>query len=1179
VAARFVVVLVVVLCGCGVWVSGASAVSKVARWGLRSFAYPYDFSAGDNAACEAEDSLSAHFICDTYVVSATNVGGWETGGGSVTLKDVLPAGLVVRNVSLFLGIEGKLGEDVGPQFCTVSPVQCVLSRSLKPEESIKMYVSVLVKVPVTAGMLTNSVSVSGGGVAGVSATGSNTLEEGSPGFGPVLLEAPFVGVDGLPVVRAGGHPNELYTTIGLGSVIREAPETPVRATSVEDVRDVFVDLPVGVAGSGVSAARCTLARLSSKGAPEKEGGSRGGKSGCPGNTIIGHLQTVPEADAAVYSPIYNLLPEKGHAAELGFFDLTGGSHVLYVSLAPSPAGYVLRTSSREVPQVTLREVLANVYGNPGVRDKSGEATPPTFTSPSDCTGEPLVSRVLMDSWQHPGRYNPDGTPDLSDPNWKSSSYASPPVTGCEQLAGLFEPSITATPSDTRAGSPTGLEVDVAVPQKTGPEGQDTPPLRDTTVTLPEGMVVDPSSANGLQACSLEQVGISSTGVPDAAPPRCPDASKIGTVELETPALAMEACKKPATPLQECPNEGEREATPLTGSIYVAKQGENPFGSLLAIYIVIDDPRTGVVVKIPAKVTPDPVTGRLTTTVTDTPQFPFSILRTKFFDGDAAPLNNPPECGVNTVTSELTPWSAPDSGPAATPSASFQTTQNPDGGPCAPLSFSPTLQAGTDSTTAKAYSPLTVSFSRTDSEQQLAGASISTPLGLLGTLKGIPRCPDALANSGDCPAASLIGEATTAVGAGPHPYWVHGGKVYLTGPHGDGPFGLSIVVPTTAGPYTLTGNAGPGREVVRAAIVIDPHTDQITVRSDPFPTILEGIPLQIRTVRVNVNRPNFTFNPTNCSQLTSTATFTSTRNQTSTTSTPYYASGCAGLPFNPTLTAATSAHTSKPNGTSLTITVTSHPGEANVAKTDLQIPSQLPARINTLHHACLAKVFETNPANCPTESTIGTATVTTPLLENPLTGPIYLVSYGSEGFPRTEIVLQGEGITTILQGNTDIKHSITYSNFETVPDVPFTTFTATLPAGPHSIFGAYLPNTNGNPCGLHLTLPTHLQAQNNKQQNRKTPITITGCPTHPTIENITQHTKHHHTTITLTLYTPTTTLLKITGKGIHPLTTHTTQNNLQTITLHTTQHHPHKTTLTLTQTTNHKHQTTHTKITL
>jgi hypothetical protein len=1080
----------------GAFASGAPAAVRAARWAIRSAPYPSDFTTHDNPRCESTIVLDSLTGCDTYVVTVTNVGGKETGSPTVTLKDSLPPGLVVRNVALFLGTEVGVGEEV-PFVCKSAPVQCVISKPLKPDESLNMDVSVLVTEPANPATLVNSASVSGGGVEeGASTSSSNTLESGTPPFGPNLLEASFVGLDGRPDTQAGGHPAELHTTIGLNTVFREDPHSFIAPTSVEDVRDAVVDLPPGMAGSAVSAARCTLAQLSSPPSPEETGGPKIGRTACPRNTIVGHLLTVPERGTSAYSPIYNLLPDRGHTAELGFIDITGAPHVLDVSLAPTPAGYVLRTSATEVTQLAMREIVTNVFGNPAAREHTGESLPPTFTSPSQCSGEPLVTTVHMDSWQHPGRRNPDGTPDLSDPNWVSATSESPPVTGCEALEGMFEPSLQATPDTTRADTPAGLDVSLTVPQHVGAEELATPPLKEAIVTLPEGVTVNPSSANGLGACSEEQLGISPAGVPNAAPPRCPDSSKLGTLEVETPALPAEACTEPVRTLQECPEPAQREKTPLHGAIYLATENENPFGSLIALYFVIDDPRTGVVVKIPARVSLDEHTGQLTTVVPNSPQLPFSQLRTHFFDGPTAALRTPAACGSYTVASELTPWSAPATGPPATPSSAFEVSQGADGGACQAPGFAPSFSAGTTSNTAGEFGAFGVTFSRNDGEQSFAGTTVTMPPGVSGILTGLPLCEEPQAANGQCPEASLIGQATAAVGAGPNPYWVKGGKVYLTGPYGGGPFGLSIVVPTTAGPFTLTGNAGLGKEVVRASVRVDPLTAQVTAVSDPLPTIIQGIPLDVRTVNVTVDRPRFIFNPTSCNPLSVTGTLSSTGDVTTPVSSRYQASDCSKLAFKPKFTVSTSGKTSRQKGASLH-TLLVYPkapfgSQANIVKVKVDLPKQLPSNLKTLQKACTHQVFETNPAACPAESHVGEAKATTPLLPVPLTGPAYFVSYGGAKFPELVIVLQGYGITVDLHGETFIDEhtNITSSTFKSVPDVPVGTFELNLPQGKYSALAAPAPL-----CGKKLTMPTLFVAQDGATIKQATKIAIGGCPKH------------------------------------------------------------------------------------
>jgi hypothetical protein len=1113
----FTLALVIVAFGS----ASAGAVVGSPAWSVRSVAYPTNFTAADNALCGANAVSRSKEFCDTYMVVASDVGAKAT-GLSVALKDTLPAGLEadVRNVSVFLEQEGSTGSDFGGKPCktpseggcatcqVLASVECVVKagRPVVADGTLRMYVSVTVPAGTPSGELTNAVSVSAPGTKEVSATGSNTIESGTPPFGPTLLQAGFLGSSGEADTAAAGHPYELDTAIPLASVVRETPQAFIEATSIEDVRDVIVDLPVGMSGSGVSAPQCTLARLASKGVTKETG-----HSGCPADTIIGHIRTLPESQAAAFSPIYNLVPEGGYAAELGFIDITGSTHVLDVTLAPTPAGYVLRTSSREIPQITVDEIVADVYGNPAQRDGSSTPGPWTFTNPSDCTGEPLTTTVLMDSWQHPGSYNPDGTPNLSDPSWASKSSTSPAVTGCEALAGLFNPSITAATESMQADSPTGFDVNIAVPQNTGPEGQSTPPLRDTTVVLPEGLSVNPSSANGLGACSLEQVGISAAGVPNAAAPACPDASKVGSVELETPALPSEVCKTPQTALEQCPEAGEREHVVLTGSIYVARQLENPFGSLLALYIVVNDPRTGVIVKIPAEIKTNPTTGQLTTEVRDTPQFPFTELRTHFFPGDTAALRTPATCGAYTLTSELTPWSAPQSGPAATPLAPpFEVTQGPGGGACAHTPGeepnSPAFEAGTQAPAAGAFSPLVVHLTRGDGSQNFSALNVTLPPGATGKLAGIPQCSDAQiavaqarskpgegaleAASPSCPASSQIGTVTVGAGAGPSPFYVTG-SVYLGGPYKGAPFSMAIITPAVAGPFDL------GVVVVRAGLYINPSTAQVTAKSDAIPSILQGIPLDVRSVVVDVDRPGFTLNPTSCEPMTATGEETSTQGQVAHLSAAFKAQSCQSLKFAPVLSASTVGKASKANGASLDVKV-AYPGApfnayTNIRSVKVELPKQLPSRLTTLQKACLASVFEANPAACPAASDVGTATASTPLLSSPLSGPAYIVSHGNEAFPDLEIVLQGENITLILDGNTLIKKGITSSTFKTVPDAPVSSFELTLPEKPYSILGATVPTSaKYSLCGQNLTMPTEITAQNGAQITQTTKIAITGC---------------------------------------------------------------------------------------
>jgi hypothetical protein len=945
------------------------------------------------------------------------------------------------------------------------------------------------------------------------------------------------------------------------------------------------------------------------------GEHKDGEYDCPADTIIGHLRAYPRSIGGLDTPLYNVVPERGVAAEIGFVDLVGGAHVLDATVAPTPEGYVLRTWSHEIPSIPLDQILAEVYGDPAARDRviAGEAqgiegkiepefktyTPlagdvPTFTNPEDCSGEPLRTRVFSDSWSAPGGFTAGGEPDLEDPRWVQSVFESAPVTGCGELEGAFQASLEAHPEPARAASPVGLSAVLSIPQSTGVETLGTPPVKEVVATLPAGVTINPSSANGLEACSEAQIGwLGKSPVASgeyenftAAPPACPNASKVGTVEVETPSLPSERCKNPFKTLAECTKEEEekpgqtlREKTPLEGSLYLAKEYENPLGSLLAGYFAIDDPRTGVIAKLPAAIEvggEEGVSGlqpgQVRTVAKDGPQFPISAVRVDIFSGEDASLRSPATCGSYTMTSSLTPWSqtAP-----ATPSSPLVFEEGPGGGSCPGTpALTPSLSAGTASSQGGAFSPLSLKLGREEGSQEFKTLQVTLPPGLVGKTAGIPLCgeseirrAEARSHPGEgmlekehpsCPPASEVGTVTVGVGAGGHLYYATG-HAYLAGPSPQAPYGqfdLVVITPAVAGPFDL------GTVVVRNALQINPETAQVTSVSGAFPTSLQGIPVDLRSIVLDNSRPGFILNPTNCQAMAITGQLTSTSGQTASVSTPFKASGCEKLPFAPKLSISVAGQGSKADGTSFTAKITSAGiGQADIHKVDLTIPSRLPSRLSTINKACLQSVFETNPAACDEGSVIGEGIVHTPLLENPLRGPAYLVSHGSAAFPDVEFVLQGEnGIQVVLDGKTDIKKGVTYSRFETSPDTPFSTFEAVLPAGPHSAFAPFVPeNEKYNLCRYTLTIPTEMTAQNGAQIDQTTPVTITGC--HSTLTILSHKTQGH--TLTLTLNIPTPGKLTITSTN-----THTHRQTIKT-----------KTTLTLKLHINHTNQPTHLHITL
>jgi hypothetical protein len=1063
--------------------SSASAATAAPGFTIDAFASPANFSPGDNAECLSQVSTvngNEQPACDGYQVTATNAGSLASSAPTV-IEDTVPAGLTVVGIrvdTLPFRSGGSLHEAEATCQQTGQKLVCTDEYGLAPDEELKLFVYVTVDESTPSGPLPpNTASVSGSGVREATISRQNSVSSTPAPFGAAGFNFFIDGANGERDTQAGDHPYELTTTIDLNDKLQPSAAKPeqTEAFSVEDPKDITVDLPLGFVGSILAAPQCTLAQLSST-----------TFNLCPSDTQVGFIHTEPESGSSVDSPIYNLTPERGVPAEFGYVDGLYTSHVFYVHVVPTPQGYVLQTTAPDIPQIALSSITVAFYGEPAVRDRTNNAKIPFFTNPTDCSGGPLVAKMYMDSWQNPGTYNADGSPNLSDPAWVTSESVSPPVTGCNALR--FTPELSAQPTTHEADKPSGLNFELKVPQPEAAGVPATPTLKSVHVTLPEGFTVDPSAGDGLAACSEAQIGWAG-GNPagagelqnfNAAAPACPEASKIGTLELETPLVPHK----------------------LTGELFLAAQNANPFGSTLAAYVVVNDPITGVLIKISGEFLPDPSTGRLTALFAENPNLPFSDLKLQFFGGPRAELATPEACGTFTTTTVLTPYSAPDSGLAATPFDSFLIDEACPGG------FNPSFTAGSTNLQAGAYTSFEVSFSRQDTDQELQGLTVSLPPGLLADVGSVPLCGEAQANAGTCPESSQVGTVQTGVGPGPNPLFV-GGKAYLTGPYNGGPYGLSVVVPAVAGPFNF------GTVVVRQSIRISPTTAQVTDVSDPFPTIIDGIPLRLRRVDVTLNRPGFMFNPTDCGKLgfngtisgsplgsprtlNGTIGYATEPGATSTFTTPQFqVTNCQSLKFQPKFSVSTAGHTSKALGASLTAKLTypktAQGTEANITRVKVDLPKQLPSQLKTLQKACTAKQFELNPANCPKESKIGYATVNTPILALPLSGPAIFVSHGNEAFPSLTMVLQGDGVTIDLVGLTLIKNGITSTTFKTVPDTPFSSFELKLAQGKYAALNSNLPEKDhGNLCGQNLKMPTEFLAQNGAKINQSTPISITGC---------------------------------------------------------------------------------------
>ena len=1018
-----------------------------------------------------------------YDVVVENVGG-KSSVGAFTVKDVLPAGLSVVNFRAGPGEAECTGEGTTEATCTFPESVVVPSGFVTLEVDFEVTGSI-------TGPLTDVASISGGGAAtasGEADTRAGAVGEMAPS-GVTQFHFEATGPAGEPVTQAGAHPHFLTTTLVMNSMFGEELGQPSKP--VEPIRDLVFYLPVGMLGNPAVADTCPASIV--------ETGTN--QTGCPPGSRVGTILPfilsnvlANTGDPTHVHGIYNITPEKGYAAEFAF-TTNNYTFVFYASVVRHDGAYVLRVATPGLPPIAgLAGLVATFYGDLEEHFLTGEEEPASYdrgaflTNPSDC-GEEQGAReasVSLDTWVHP------------ESTFSKSALAFSSLEGCNLLQ--FSSVLSAGPDVRNAGDtseadePSGYKVGLEVPQAPGGgSGLGTPPYKSVTFTFPAGTSLSPGAANGLTACVASgphgidlpngegtpgapgtETGEGEVDGPDGLPAltagHCPSSSEVGTARASTPLLREELEGHLYLAEPECGNGAHpNPCTPEDASN----------GSLYRLYLELEAPNRGVIIKLAGKALVNPSTGQITSVFEDTPQFPVDDLRIETSGGPRASLANPQTCGTATTTGVIAPWSG---GASSEPSGSFQVNEG-----CGVQGFAPGFSAGSTSTQAGGHTSFTLTLKREDREQDISTVSTTLPQGLLADVASVAQCPEPQASVGGCPESSRVGSTTVGIGSGSEPYY-QTGQVYFTGPYGGAPFGLSVVVPAVAGPFNL------GNVIVRAALHIDPHTAQVTAVSSPLPQIIDGVPLRIRTVNVTLNNPAFTFNPTSCVQQSITGVLASTLGATADVSTPFNAEGCKNLPFKPSLSASTKGKTSKASGASLTIKLGSATGQANIAKVRLVFPKQLPARLTTLQKACTEAQFNANPAGCPVGSVIGTATAHTPVLAHPLTGPIYLVSHGGAAFPDAVVILQGEGVLLYLDGNTNIKKQITTSTFNSVPDAPISSFEAVLPQGAHSAFATDIPTkAKGDLCGMSLTLPATITAQNGAVITQNTKIGVSGCP--------------------------------------------------------------------------------------
>src|SRR5215213_4742108 len=803
--------------------------------------------------------------------------------------------------------------------------------------------------------------------------------------------------------------------------------------SVETPRTVDLKLPPGLVGNPTSIPTCELQDLIN---PE------GGNDNCPATAQVGIAQVRFNTGVSLFNVgIYNLPHDSGVPASFGF-NVFGAVVVIEPRVGPGP-DYAISAGSFSVSQaVALRSVDLTLWGVPAdpvhnaQRGTNGSfgAEPKTprvafLSNPTACTGTPVAFTARGDSWKNPGVFDTrtlvadgDGTPFLFN--------------GCEKLP--FAPTATVNPQSRLAQSPSGLDVGINLPQSDDPDALATAALRKVEMTFPEGVTVNASSAQGLGACSQAQIKL---GTNDA--PQCPDASKLGTVTIDTPLLDEQ----------------------LKGSVYLATQNDNPFNSLLALYIVVKGP--GFYLKLPGKIEADPNTGQLTTIFDNNPQLPFTNLHLQLAGGPRAALSVPAKCGTYNIHTEFTSWASDESVPSDSP---FTVDQ----GCAAAGQFSPGLNAIMGNLRGGAFSPFTLRITRNDGEPNLSRIEATLPEGLLAKLAGVPLCGDAQAATGDCPASSQVGKVTVGAGSGPTPLYVpEAGKaptaVYLAGPYRGAPYSLVVKVPAQAGPFDL------GTVAVRNALNIDPTTTQVTAVSDPLPQILQGIPIAYRDVRVEVNRPDFTINPTSCKAKEITSTLTSATSQTATPSSPFQASACGELGFGPALKISLKGGMKRTGNPALKAVLKAPKGDANIAKTTVILPGSEFIDNEHINNPCTRVQF--NADACPASSILGTATATSPLIDEPLTEPVYFRSNGGEReLPDLVADLNGPIHITVVGFIDSVKGRVR-TRFQNIPDAPVSKFVLKMKGGEKGL----LANSE-NLCSFTPKAKVQMTGQNGKTAN-------------------------------------------------------------------------------------------------
>jgi hypothetical protein len=882
-----------------------------------------------------------------------------------------------------------------------------------------------------------------------------------------------------PTNRAGSHPLALKVSVGLSKGGQ---------ASDGDLRDFHLELPPGLIENPTAVTQCSQGRFHTPRDSRFEASQSG--EDCPDGSQVGviTLKTARGEGETRSFGLFNLEAPPGAPSQLGA-NPYGAPVTFTPSIRQADGEYGLTLNTANFPQVfDTYGFELTIWGTPwGVShnaqrgDCLNEAepafgwskcsvgppkqSPPRayLTLPTSCEG-PLAFSATATSWQQPQAV--------------SRAVALPALSECDSLP--FQPNAFGRISNPRASSPSGYEFEIGVDESgvTDPTRIAPSAVRKAVVELPEGVTINPSVGSGLGICTPGRYAAETPTSPPGA--GCPNESKIGDFAVKSPLI---------------------DET-VSGSLFLAAPYENPFGSLIAIYLVAKSIDRGVLVKVAGELKPDPNTGRLQASFDRLPQLPYSSLNIHFREGQRSPLASPAACGAITTEADLSAWRDPNLTRRIDSPAKI--TAGIGGGPCpsgiAP--FAPQASGGTINPNAGSYSPFYLHLTRQDTEQEITTYSATMPPGLLGKIAGVPYCPEAAIEAAknrsgveerdnpSCPAASRIGRTVSGYGLGPVLAYAPGG-LYLAGPYHGSSFSVVAIDSALVGPFDL------GTVIVRSAIRVDPTTAQVSIDSlgsDPIPHIIKGIPIHLRDVRAYIDRPQVTINPTNCSRTTlvsilngSGASFPDPFDDSLASATvPFQASNCSSLAFKPKISLKLKGGTKRGDYPSLRVMVKPRPGDANIGKAQVTLPPTEFLAQNHIGTICTKGQFSRKA--CPAGSVYGTARAYTPLLEAPMEGPVYLRA-SDNSLPDLVFALQSRGIEVDLAGKIDTAKGGLRGTFNTIPDAVVSKFELLMSGGRRGVI-----TNSTNLCATPQRAIARLVGQNNQ-----------GVLVHPRLE---ARCKHH-----------------------------------------------------------------------